>query len=312
MRSLFDDTKNPLFRLLCQIVGEIHAGAKYTRKEILERIFSLPEFIYIEAPERMREETIVDAVFNFKDGGIAEIPLDKKVSLPASDTELSWLKSVLTAEENNFLLPAELRKKIMSTLEEIPLLYEQGFWRQERIGAKASTGEDFADKLKVIAEALRHGRKVLWEEELLTPCRLEYDLAADKYFVVVCRADETTIEKIPAEKIGRVKLSEESVAQDIDERLKRFYAEEVAEVSLEVSPGRNAVERCFALLSSFDKKARLQDDGTYFLTVSYSIADEDEVMEKIFSLGSTAKVLAPKNFRERIIKKFTEISKLYE
>ena len=312
MRSLFDDTKNPLFRLLCQIVSEIHAGAQYTRKEILERIFSLPEFIYIEAPERMREEAIVDAVFNFNDGGIAEIPLDKKISLPASDTELSWLKSVLTAEETNFLLPAELHEKIMSILKEIPLLYERDFWRRERISNQVSTGKDFADKLKVIAEALRHGRKILCEEELLTPCRLEYDLAADKYFLVICRADETTIEKIPAEKLGQVKLSKEPVAPDIDERLKRFYAEKVAEVSLEVSPRRNAVERCFALLSSFDKKARLQDDGTYFLTVSYSAVDEDEVMEKILSLGSTAKVIAPKSFRERIIKKFTEISKLYE
>lgn len=312
MRSLFDDTKNPLFRLLCRIVNEIHAGAKYTRKEILERIFSLPEFIYVEAPERLREESIVDEVFNFNAEGIAEIPLDKKVSLPASDTELSWLKSVLATEETNFLLPAELRGKLLRSLEEIPPLYEQEFWRKVRLGERASTGADFADKLRVTAEALRRGRKILCEGELLTPCRLEYDLAADKYFVIVCREDERTIKKIPAEKLGKVELSDELAAPDIDERLKNFYAEGVVEVSLEVSPGRNAVERCFALLSSFDKKARLQDDGTYFLTVSYSAADEEEVMDKILSLGSTAKVLAPKSFRERIIKKFTEISRLYE
>lgn len=112
MRSLFDDTKNPLFSLLCRMVNEIHAGAKYTNKEILERIFSLPEFIYVETLERLREEAIVDAVFNFNAEGIAEIPLDKKVSLPARDTELSWLKSVLATEETTFLLPAELRGKL--------------------------------------------------------------------------------------------------------------------------------------------------------------------------------------------------------
>lgn len=310
MRSLFDDTKNPLFRLLCQIVNEIQAGARYTRKDILERIFSLPEFIYVEAPERLREEAIVDAVFNFNDAGTAEIPLAKKVSLPASNTELSWLKSVLAAEET--FLPAELREKLMRCLEGTPPLYEREFWRKVRLGEQASTGAYFADKLRVTAEALRRGRKIFCEEELLTPCRLEYDLAADKYFLLVCRADERTVKKIPAEKLGRVTPSEELAAPNADEQLKKFYAEGVVEVSLEVSPGRNAVERCFALLSSFDKKARLQDDGTYFLTVSYSAADEEEVMEKILSLGSTAKVLSPKSFRERIIKRFTEISKLYE
>ena len=312
MRSLFDDTKNPLFRLLCQIVNEIQAGARYTRKDILERIFSLPEFIYVEAPERLREEAIVDEVFNFNDAGIAEIPLAKKVSLPASDTELSWLKSVLAAEEPNFLLPAELRGKLLNALEETTPLYGQDFWRKVRLGEQATTGADFANKLRVTAEALRRGRKIFCEGELLTPYRLEYDLAADKYFVVVCRADERTVKKIPAEKLGRVTMSEELAAPDIDERLKRFYAEGVVEVSLEVSPGRNAVERCFALLSSFDKKARLQEDGTYFLTVSFSATDEEEVMEKILSLGSTAKVLSPRIFRERIIKRFKEISKLYE
>ena len=312
MRSLFDDTKNPLFRLLCQIVNEIQSGAQYTRKEILERIFSLPEFIYLEAPERMREEAIVDAVFNFNKAGTAESPLDKEVSLPASDTELSWLKSVLAIEETNFLLPAELRGKLLNALEETPPLYERSFWQKVRLGERAAKGADFANKLRVLAEALRSRRKILCEEELLTPCRLEYDLAADKYFLLVCRADETSIEKIPAEKLGRIRLSEELAAPNVDERLKRFYAEGVAAVSLEVSPGRNAVERCFALLSSFDKKARLQDDGTYFLTVSYSAADEEEVLDKILSLGSTAKVLSPKSFRERIIKRFTDISKLYE
>ena len=63
MQSLFDDTKNPVFRLVCQIVKEIRAGAKLTRKEILARIFSLPEFIYVEAPEVEREENIVDTLF---------------------------------------------------------------------------------------------------------------------------------------------------------------------------------------------------------------------------------------------------------
>ena len=111
MRSLFDDTKNPLFRLLCQIVNEIHAGKKLTILEILKRIFSLLEFIYVEAPEREREEKIVDALFNFNDAGFAEIPLGKIFSLSMSDTELEWLRAVLNDEKTAFLLPATLKEK---------------------------------------------------------------------------------------------------------------------------------------------------------------------------------------------------------
>ena len=312
MRSLFDDTKNPLFRLLCQIVNEIHSGKKFTRKEILRRIFSLPEFIYLEAPEKEREEKIVDALFNFDGTGFAEIPSGKNFSLSMSDTELQWLRAVLADEETAFLLPATLRKKILSRLEKFPPLYEKNFWQKLRAVQEMSAGEKFFDKLSVMVEALRLQRKIFCGGKLLTPCRIEYDLAADKYFLIVWREETQAVEKISVENLGAVALSEELIPPKCDELLKKFYAENVAEVSLKVWNTRNAVERCFALFSSFDKKARLQDDGTYFLTISYCLLDEEEIIEKIFSLGSSVTVVAPKTFRERIIKKFAAIQALYK
>ena len=309
MRSLFDDTKNPVFRLLCQIIVEIHAGAKFTRKEILQRIFSLPEFIYVEAPERAREEKIVDTLFKFNREGFAE-PFGKKFSLPMSDTELCWLKAMLVDAELKFLLPDDLREKLLSRLKDFAPLYEKNFWRKLRVEKSTSAGEKFFDELTVIVEALRSRRKIFGGGELLTPCRLEYDPAADKFLLIVWRAE--AVEKIPVENLSAVTLSVEIVPSEVDALLEKFYAEHVAEVSLAVRNTRNAVERCFALFSSFDKKARLQDDGTYFLTISYCTLDEEEIFEKVFSLGATATVIAPKSFRERVIKKFSAIRELYK
>lgn len=312
MRSLFDDTKNSLFRLLCQIVGEIGAGEKFTRKDIMRRIFSLPEFIYLEAPEKAREEEIVDELFNFNRAGFAEIPSEKNFSLPISDTEILWLRAVLTDEELAFLLPAALREKLLNRLKDFPPLYEKNSWRKLHPSESNAAGKIFFDKLSIMVEALRLRRNIFIDGKILSPCRLEYDLSADKYFLIAWREETRTIEKIPVETLKTLELSAEKIPDDTDEQLENFYSANVAEVSLEVQNTRNAVERCFALFSSFDKKARLQDDGTYFLTISYSPADEEEIFEKIFSLGSTATVVAPKSFRERIIKKFSEINALYE
>ena len=312
MRSLFDDTKNPVFRLLCRIVGEIHAGAKFTRKNILDRIFSLPEFIYLEAPESEREKEIVDLLFTFDRAGFAVVPTQKDFSLSPSDAELCWLSAVLADEELFFLLPAALREKLLSRLKEFPPLYEKNFHRKLRAGTNESSGQKFFDVLSIIVVALRDGKKILCGDELLTPCRLEYDLFADKYFLIVWRAETLTVEKIPVEILDAATVSEENIPPDAEAQLKKFYAEHVAEVSLKVQNTRNAIERCFALFSSFDKKSRLQDDGTYFLTISYCTLDEEEIFNKIFSLGATATVIAPKRFRERVIKKFSEIKALYD
>ena len=308
MQSLFDDTKNPVFRLLCQIVGRIQAGAKLTRKEILTEIFALPEFIYVEAPETEREEKIVDALFKFNRAGFAEIPSGKNFALPISDAELSWLSAVLAEEELFFLLPDALRQKLSARLKNFPPLYEKSFWRKLRAKSTTAAGEIFSKKLAVIVEALRLQKKIICAEEILTPCRLEYDLFADKFFLIVWRE---RVEKIPVETLDAVTLTDENIPPDVEELVKNFYAEHVAEVSLEVKNTRNAVERCFALFSSFDKKSCLQDDGSYFLTITYCTLDEEEIFDKIFSLGAAATVLAPKTFRDRIIERFIAIKNLY-
>lgn len=312
MQSLFDDTKNPVFGLLCQIVGRIQAGTKLTRKEILNEIFALPEFIYIEAPEVEREEKIIDTLFKFNRAGFAEMPSGKNFSLPISDTELCWLSAVLVDEELFFLLPDALRKKLSARLKDFPPLYEKIFWRKLRAKSETAAGKIFSEKLAVTVEALRLQKKIICAEEILTPCRLEYDLFADKYFLIVWREATRRVEKISVENLGAVTLSEENIPPDVETYLKNFYAENVAEVSLEVKNTRNAVERCFALFSSFDKKSCLQDDGTYFLTITYCTLDEEEIFEKVLSLGAAATVIAPETFRKRIIERFTAIKNLYE
>ncbi|MBR2733389.1 MAG: WYL domain-containing protein [Selenomonadaceae bacterium] len=313
MRSLFDDTKNPVFRLLCQIVNEIGAGAKLTRRDILNRIFELPEFIYLEAPESLREENLVDTLFTFSRDGFAVVPTVKNFSLPMSDTELCWLSAIFAADENAFLLPTPLREKLSARLKNFPPLYDETFWRKIRPGKPSEpAGKIFSDKLSVAVEALRLRKKIACGNEIFTPCRLEYDLFADKFFLIVLREETQAVEKIPVDTMSAPRLTTESAAPDAEELLEKFYAEHVAEVTIKIRNTRNAVERCFALLSSFDKKARLQDDGTYFLTVKYCTFDEAEVFEKIFSLGATVEVVAPKSFRERVIRKFSAIKALYD
>lgn len=138
----------------------------------------------------------------------------------------------------------------MSRLEKFPPLYEKTLWRKTYATQKISAGKNFFDKLSVIIDALCSGRKIFCDAKPLTSCRLEYDLAADKYLLIVYRERQSVFEKITVETLGALTLSEEFIPPECDKLLKKFYSENIAEVSLKVWNTRNALERCFALLYS--------------------------------------------------------------
>ena len=313
MRTLFDSSKNPLFRLMCRLVNEINSGAKLTRKEIRNRIFSMPEFIYFEAPETEKEENIIDTLFDFDENGFAKNHIRQSVTLPPNDVEIGFLKTMLEDDEVNFLLPDDLRKKLSERIENFIPLYGSKNWHKLRPkNTEEPEGKILSDKLSVLVEALRKRSEISCAEKKIIPCRLEYDFSSDKYFLLTWSEEKNIVEKIPVGKLEKILPTKKNIPADVEEKFQKFYSTNTAEISLSVRNTRNAVERCFALFGMYEKKARFQDDGTYLLNVEYFKPDEEEILEKIFSLGAAVTVLSPKNIRERIIKKFVAIKNLYQ
>ncbi len=313
MQKLFDSTKNPIFRLMCQLINEINSGEKITRKEIQSKIFGLTEFIYSEAPETEKEKNIIDFIFDFDKNGHAKICFAQPINLSLNDTEINFLKTMLIDDEVNFLLPDDLRKKLSERLKNFLPLYNPKDWKKLRLKPdEEPQGKIFSETLSVIVEALRKKIKIFCGNKKIIPCRLEYDFFLDKYFLIVWSEEKNIAEKISVSKLEKIFLTEEKISENVEEFLQKFYLNHTAEISLQVKNTRNAVERCFALFENLDKKTRFQEDGTYFLTINYCTFDEEEILEKILSLGAAVEVLSPKKIREQIIEKFLAIKKLYE
>lgn len=310
MLSLFDATQNPLFRLLCTLVNEVHAGARLSRREIHQRIFALPNFRYNEAPETSREEEIIDAVFQFPPPKhFAKLHLEQPLPSLISDTELSWLKTMLLDADAAFLLPPELRAKLLQRLAEIPS--DLTAWKKLRF-VNPATPPPNQSTLALIVAALRTQRKLLLGSGTIIPCGLEYDFSTGEFFLITWNENLQAAEKFPVSELDAAHLSDESVPPDLSDRLRIFYRRHTVELSLLIRNRRNAVERSFALFASYDKSSRyLKDDDTYRLTVKYYDFEENELLEKILSLGAAVTVLAPENLRQKIIHRLREIRNLY-
>ncbi len=309
MHSLFDEIKNPLFSLIFRLVNEIYSGKKITRTEIKNRIRKLPSFFYNETPDFKREEEIIDAVFSFDEKtGFAKNCIDAPISVPVTDSEISWLKTFLIDDETAFLLPENLREKLLERLKNVKLLYEKNIWRKLNFKqSKPREGLTFAKNLSSVIQALVEQKIISAGEQDLIPYRLEYDNFADKYFLVTWSEKKTCVEKIPIADLSNLTLSNKKIPSDVEEKVKKFYSENSVEISLLVQNTRNAVERCFAVFGAYDKKAWITSDGKYFLTIKFLKFDEEEILARILFLGVAVTVVSPESYRQKVIDIFSAI-----
>lgn len=318
MMSLFEETKNPLFNLICQIVNEIQAGAKLTRKDIKQKIYEMKQFQYLEAPDFEREEEIIDLMFKFQGpNDYAAIPFNEPVPNLITQTELSWLKTVLMDKDTAFLIAENFRVNLLEKLEDIPPLYNPEIWQKLHFKSnESSSGLKYNQTLTLIVEVLRD-RKTLCrqtngQEEIIIPYRLEYDLFNDRYALLTWNENIEVAEKIFLEDLSYISSNNKPIPENIESKLQNFFLKHEAKITLLLRKTRNAVERCFELFGSYDKQARIQNDGTYLLTIKYYDFDEEEVIERILSLGAAVTVIDPESIRKKIINRLIEIRKLYK
>lgn len=64
----------------------------------------------------------------------------------------------------------------------------------------------------------------------------------------------------------------------------------------------NAVERCFALFSTYEKTGHFIKDGLYELEVLYYVFDEMRIIQKVLMLGPDIEILGNDEIKSKILK----------
>ena len=267
-------------------------------------------FHYAEAPEDERELSIINKLFNFSEDSRpdaeARLYLDEKVPPLITAIEMSWLKSMLMDDAFSYLLPAELRNKLLLLLVDISPLYTPEMW-QGRPGADATPATLLPDLLDALENhlPLLHGN-----HELLIPYRLEYDLATGKYALIAWQPSGQKIIRLPLDNALSLKKATAPSSHHFAEAAS-YISSHKKEVTLRIKPTRNAIERCFLLFGTYDKTARIESADTYWLVVAYYDFEEEELLQKIMSLHSSATVKGPENIRKAIIQRISETARIY-
>ncbi len=302
---LFHEIHSEFFQALCRIINAIAKGKHMTRADILQQ---LPNLDW-SGQERANE--LIDTIFLFHPDGYACLFLDKPIAPRATTAELIWLRTMLDDQEAAFLMPAPLREKLQTKLANVPSWPLDKIWQplQEQ-------GDDHTalqQYLAVIWQALRENRQIACSsrdakgqlhEGVCSPCRLEYDAAANRFYLIVWLPQEARASKMRVAAIESIRCLDAPIAAGTKKAFQSFLASRRQSVKLRIERQNNAVERSFMMFASYDKEASYDEEtDTYTIRLYYYDFDRHEILQQILSLGSAATVLGPDDMRESIIKR---------
>ena len=202
---LFHEVHSELFLALCRIINAIAAGTRMTRADILQQLPNL-DWGGLE-----RANALIDTLFLFQPDGSACLFLDNGIAARATAAELVWLRAMLDDPGAAFLLPDDLREKLRQTLAAVPEWPRETIW--QTVQEQGDDRTALQGRLATIWKALREKHQLAYanrdssgqiHEGICSPCRLEYDAAANCYYLIIWQPDEARAIKMRVARLASV------------------------------------------------------------------------------------------------------------
>ena len=221
-------------------------------------------------------------------------------TMPLTTLEKRWLKSI--ADDPRM----KLFNIKVPNLEDVEPLFTHNDYK---IYDRYADGDPFEDNtyishFNLIREAIRtkspvkitmtsrHGKEI-WVR--FFPKGFEYSVKDDKIRVLAsgCRFHHFNLSRITSCHYfhGNGPWKEQP------------KAEQVQELTMEITDERNALERVMLHFAHFEKQAERVDDNHYILRIKYYESDETEVVIRVLSFGPYVKIMEPESFVELIKKR---------
>ena len=261
--------------------------------------------------------------YALKRSDLVVVPPKKPLPVLPTTLELRWLKTVLhTSEADVFLTPA-LKEKLLAALAAVKV-FDLSAWVRQRNRTEVKDRPVIHAPLKRIVHALRMHQSLRLSGVRYVPLRLGQNVSTGIYHLLCCDLQNNRIcsiseEQFPACEKDTTLLSQEesATAEDAWRQYVPSYRTDADHpnrtyVTIAFYNRLNARERAYTMFSSFDKKAFIEQDGRYHLTVFYRPFEEGEVLRRILSFGAYVTVLEPASIRDAIVRRLRKAQELYQ
>lgn len=322
MTALFNNENALLLQVLCRVINEICRGNRLTESEIQKRLDdAFPGEAFFTSGV---EQEVIDALFpsRYEDKKPKPFYESPVPSLPSDDERL-WLKTMLLDNNVAFLLPDALREKLLARLADTPDFSLADVWEKRQAKGDKPAEEPLKSRLSLIWKALREAKKLRYvnidkngthHDNTFAPCRLEYDAAMNRFFLIVWDEKENRAVKINIHRLETLEITNNKIPSDMEEKFMEFLSTRKSEVTFRLVDKKNthAFDRCYSLFSAYDKEACAVEENVYTIKVYFQDFDRREIIARLLSLGSAAIVEKPADIRNEIVTRLKEAWEIYK
>lgn len=320
MVSLYNELKNGLFLDLCRLITSIEHGQVYHKSDIVNQLCHYPE-----SPDLQEyiQTILIPFYFSFPKGIAINNIAGALPITHLSDTELAWLKDMLNDSRYSFLLPENVRKKLKDYVKCVQNIFPSSHFSIIQETGENAQQEPLHTYLATFQQALVQQRQIIltWQNDgeriiknTLSPTHLAYDLVKNEYRFICWDESKKQLYRLCPEQIKELSMTNDFIATTTQEEETQYYEKHQESVTLCLKRKTNAIERCFSMFFPFDKKAVVSDEelSQYLLTIYYYDFDEDDIINRILSLGSAVTVLKPEAMKQKIISRLKASLSYYQ
>lgn len=322
--ELFNETKNKYYDIIIDLIFHFDEENKIHFNKLSSMLNSELIGNNINFKNALLLKNCEDNLHILKDeNGVYSLNVDSNIPIIPTLIEKTWLKHMLDEDLIRLFLDKETIDKLSDALLKYQDIIGNKIIIQHRSKNHITNYDNLKEKIKKIITAIKEGKGVKYsyitkngmplENRQSVPFKIEYSLKNHVFYLISYSLEEKRPVKSIIENFTDIELIE--IKDDITmEHIKEsiFLKRCCRAIVLEVKNINNALERAFLTLSMFNKTARyMEERDIHELSVFYYQFEEDEVLDRIFSLGKGVIVKEPHDIRNKIIQRINSTLAIY-
>ena len=223
-------------------------------------------------------------------------------------TERQFLKDLLLDTRVNWMLPHKLKDSLLNNLKTIDPSIPDNAWRNISlcIHNEPTSYEHHQLCTQALADNKQLICKTIDSEGIISPCKIEYNVATNTYALIAYSLDTENFHYYPMHTILSIKVLKTSINTDINTLYNEYQISHRQSISFSIYDINNAIDRSLQAFCNYEIFGTQTSDIVYTFTVHYLPFQEKDILRILLSLGAAVRVQGDHPIKDKLANIYTQ------